>query len=134
MYMPPFTWITWPVMYDAQGEARNRTAFATSSGVPSLPMGICFASSCPDILGQGLGHGRVDETRGNGIGRDAAVRVFPGNGLGKADETGLGSHIIRLAGIAHGADDRGDIDDRAAPLLGHILERRLRAEERSLSG
>ena len=40
--IPPLTDITCPVMYDASSEQRNRTTFATSSGLPILPMGMMF--------------------------------------------------------------------------------------------
>src|SRR5216683_1777465 len=40
MYMPPFTLNTSPVMYDAASLARNATALATSSAVPSRASGI----------------------------------------------------------------------------------------------
>ena len=33
MYSPPLTWMTWPVMYPAPSEARNRTTAATSLAV-----------------------------------------------------------------------------------------------------
>src|SRR6185437_1878791 len=39
---PPSTNSVAPVMYDADSEARNSTAWATSSGLPPLPSGICF--------------------------------------------------------------------------------------------
>jgi hypothetical protein len=40
MYIPPLTLMIVPVMKDARGSARNRTAMATSSGLPSRPMGV----------------------------------------------------------------------------------------------
>jgi hypothetical protein len=38
---PPFMSMTSPVMKPASGDARNKTACATSSGVQNLPTGIC---------------------------------------------------------------------------------------------
>src|ERR1700738_920581 len=47
MHMPPFTCSVVPVIYPACGEARNATACATSSGLPSRPSGICaFSAVC----------------------------------------------------------------------------------------
>lgn len=46
--MPPFTEIICPVIYDDLSSAKNETAFATSSGVPSRITGI---SSRKDIYG-----------------------------------------------------------------------------------
>src|ERR1051326_5870773 len=39
---PPVTGSVWPVMYDASSEARNSTAFATSTGNPRRPSGVIF--------------------------------------------------------------------------------------------
>ncbi len=44
--MPPFTFSTWPVIYDASSDAKNATAPASSSGVPTRPNGICFTAFC----------------------------------------------------------------------------------------
>src|SRR5919202_6460362 len=38
--LPPSTTSDAPVMYDAPSDARNATAFATSSGVPGRPRGV----------------------------------------------------------------------------------------------
>jgi hypothetical protein len=38
--LPPSTTSSWPVTYDAPGDARNATAAATSSGVPDRPTGV----------------------------------------------------------------------------------------------
>ena len=42
--MPPFTEIICPVIYDDLSSAKNETAFATSSGVPSRITGISSRS------------------------------------------------------------------------------------------
>ena len=39
-YIPPSTWMIWPVMYDASSDARKATVFATCSGFPNVPAGI----------------------------------------------------------------------------------------------
>src|SRR2546425_1734664 len=41
--MPPSTWITTPVTYEAFSEARKTTTFANSSGVPMRPSGTSMA-------------------------------------------------------------------------------------------
>ena len=42
---PPFTWMSWPVTYEASREARNATTAATSSGSPMRPSGTFRAKS-----------------------------------------------------------------------------------------
>ena len=58
--IPPLTEITWPVMYEASSEQRNRTTFATSSGFPILPMGMMFLIIS---IGRVLDHVGLDEAR-----------------------------------------------------------------------
>ena len=51
-----------------------------------------------------LGHVGLDETGSNRVHRDATGRHFTGQRLGEADQTCLGSSIVDLTGVAHGAD------------------------------
>lgn len=41
MYMPPLTWIVWPVIYFALSDAKNATVFAISVSSPNRDSGIC---------------------------------------------------------------------------------------------
>ena len=60
--------MAWPVMYAALSDARNAIRFATSSGVPILPRGVCLlqvsrnsagnrSSGTVSLSGSGLGSG-----------------------------------------------------------------------------
>ena len=53
----------------------------------------------------------VDESRGDGVHRDAAARELPREAFGEADEPRLARRVVRLPGIADEPDDAGDIDD-----------------------
>src|SRR5206468_7512963 len=44
--IPPLTFSTCPVIYEASSDARKLTALATSSVLPTLPSGIIFTAVC----------------------------------------------------------------------------------------
>ena len=75
-----------------------------------------------DLLVQHGGHVGFDETRGDDIGGDAAAGDFAGDAFCHSDEAGLAGGVVRLAGEAHEAADRADVDDAAGALLDHGAE------------
>ncbi len=114
---PPLTRKTCPVMYAAPGPARNATAAATSSGVPTRASGIAFSSSARRASGKlGRGHVGLDVAGRDRVDGDAARGVLARQRLGQADDAGLGRDVRRLPGRAHLADHRGDVDDPARVL------------------
>src|SRR5262245_53906895 len=78
----------------------------------------------------GAGHVRIDHPRCNHVDRDAARSHFPGQRLGKPDETGFRRGIVGLARVAHLPYDRTHRDDPSAVLLQHRAHRGLREHER----
>ena len=71
-----------------------------------------------DLAGVLLGGGeaRLDEAEGDGIAVDLELTPLLGDGLGQAGHPGLGGGVVGLAGVAHRARDRGDVDDLAEDL------------------
>ena len=63
-------------------------------------------------------HSGVDDPRGHAVHRDAGGPQLPCQGLGKADDAGLGGGVGRLAGGPRPAPHGGDGDD-APGLPGH---------------
>src|SRR5712692_4516099 len=84
-----------------------------------------------DLLRQRIGHRRGDEARRNGIDGDVARGHFDGDGLGQPNQSGLGRHIVRLAGVAGLRNHRGDVNDPARAPPQHRSERLLQAEVRA---
>ena len=70
-----------------------------------------------------LGHVGLDEAGRDSIDGDPTRGQLARQGAGHADEARLGRDVANLAGVAHLADDRGEIDD-AARLFG--LEQKAR--------
>src|SRR5690606_25134207 len=62
---------------------------------------------------QVAGHVGVDEARGNHVHGHAAAADLLGQRLAEGDDAGLGRGVVGLAGVAGGADHRGDVDDAA---------------------
>jgi hypothetical protein len=60
---------------------------------------------------------------------DVEARELLGGGLREADDAGLGRSVVRLAEVAHLADDRGHVDDAAAAALDEVREGGVRAVE-----
>src|SRR3954462_10448277 len=70
-------------------------------------------------LGERLGHRGLDVARSHHVGRDVAAAQLAGQRLGEADQPRLGGRVVRLAGVAHHAHHRGDVDDPPPPALHH---------------
>src|SRR6201991_1867173 len=70
-------------------------------------------------LGQHVGHVGLDETRRDAVDRDVAAAQLARQRARHARDAGLGRGVVGLAGIAAGADDRGDVDDAPEALLHH---------------
>src|SRR5215469_3770160 len=120
-------------MYDASSEARNSTAFATSSTRPSRPSGTCSS-----ILARTAGSAVRPEVRIGGISPGCTeltrilcrpcctaptlviVRIAPFDALGGVD-----------AALPGDTGDRRDIDDRATANLAHLGDRVLHPEKRA---
>src|SRR6185312_9441205 len=79
-----------------------------------------------------MGHGRVDETGRHRIHRDVTAGIFAPDGFCKADDGCLRGRVIGLPRVPDHPDDRSDVDDATIPLLGHWLQDRFRAVERTV--
>jgi hypothetical protein len=82
-----------------------------SSTVPRLPRGDLLLNGGALLVVEGGGHVGADESRGHGVGRHFASGELTREALGESDEAGLAGGVVRLAGIAHEADDAGHVDD-----------------------
>ena len=72
-----------------------------------------------EVFGEFFDHAGEDVARGEGVGGDVSSGDFLGDGLGQADEGGLGGGVVGLAGVAGDAHDGGHVDDAAASLADH---------------
>src|SRR5665213_3274684 len=88
--------------------------------------GYAGRQSRPLLIVKGLGHVRVDESRGNRIDGNAAGGDFLSQRLGEAQYPGLGCRVVDLAGIARHPDDGCNVDDPAAALFHHAPQYRFR--------
>jgi hypothetical protein len=66
---------------------------------------------CLDLGAKLSGHVRCDEPGGDGVAVDLAASILTCDGFGEADDTGLSSGVVGLAGVACDAHDGGDVDD-----------------------
>ena len=73
-----------------------------------------------DALGGGGGHVGDDEAGGDGVGGDAELAEFDGEGLGEALQTGLGRRVVDLAAVAERRAG-GEVDDPAELGVDHVL-------------
>ena len=78
------------------------------------------------------GHFRFNEARGNGIASDVAAPEFEGHRLGETQDARLGGRVVRLAGVALHAHDRGDVDNGARTRFEHGAHHRLGQVEAAL--
>ena len=78
---------------------------------PKVPSGILAITASLTACGKFVGHVGGDESGGHGVAGDGAAGEFAGDGLGETDQAGLAGGVVRLAGVADQADDRGDVDD-----------------------
>ncbi len=60
---------------------------------------------------------RLDVAEGDRVDVDLELAPLLGQRLGQADDGGLAGAVVGLAGVAHRARDRGDVDDLAEDLL-----------------
>ena len=60
---------------------------------------------------QRVGHIGCDKSGRNAVDGNTAGTDFSGDGFAHSDRTGLGGSVVRLAGIAHHADDGGYVND-----------------------
>ena len=122
---------------------RNRTGPAASSGCAGRPSGmiidaiarICSGMPELDLLAGrsldllalllGLGEPGLDEAEGDRVDVDLERAPLLGERLRQADDAGLRRRVVGLAGVAHRARDRGDVDDLAEDLLA-LAQLRLR--------
>ena len=122
----------------AHGEQRKKTPPAASSGVAGRPerdqhRGHLRASargcrarsprrrsrSCsPSSLAGG--QARLDEAEGDRVHVDLELAPLLGERLRQADDAGLAGRVVGLAGVAHRARDRRDVDDLAEDLLAFL--------------
>src|SRR3989441_2406136 len=63
------------------------------------------------------GHIGLDQPRGHRVHQNRPVRQLARRRLRESDEPGLCRGVVHLAGVAHGAGGRRDIDDAATALL-----------------
>lgn len=80
-------------------------------------------------IGKGIGHGCLNETRGNCVHRDAAAGELAGKGFGETDEPGFGGGVVGLSGGSGLSYNRGDVDDAAPASFDHSRDNSLREEE-----
>ena len=69
-----------------------------------------------DVVGKDIGHLRLNEAGRNSVAADVAASKLLRSRLGKRNDAALRRRVVRLARIAHNANDGGDVDDRAAEL------------------
>src|SRR5205823_5084781 len=113
----PSTTSSVPVMYEASSEARNSTAWATSSTRPARFIGTALI-----ILSRHTGSAEVFELRMGGImpgvhgvHADTVLGVLDGGGLGHDPHGALRGVVGHVhTGLADEAGDGRDVDDGAA--------------------
>lgn len=106
-----------------QLDPRKITALATSSGVPPRFSGMASRRNCltvsslrTPVISVSMKSGAIALQRGAGYPNSRATD-------GEADYPGLGSGIIRLAGISLYAYDARNIDNAALLLLKQLTDR-----------
>ena len=125
---------TWPWTKFDHGEHRKNTPPAASSGVPGPaerdqhrghPAQLVRDAEL-DLLAADLhrvrvvlggGQARLDVAEGDGVDVDLELAPLLGERLRQADDRRLARRVVRLAGIAHRARDRRDVDDLAEHLV-----------------
>ena len=137
---PPSTGRAAPVMKFASSEARKSAALATSQAVPMRPRkgtrALRAATTSARLLAHARAgvdrHGRVHQSRQDGVGANAVFGVLDGQLLGEGDHRRLG-RLVGDEGVVLPGGDRGDVDDDAGALLAHdrqhVLARHHRAAQ-----
>ena len=95
---PPSTNNSIPVIKLLSSDARNVTAFATSSGLPILPSvmvlrSLFFTCSPPPLGTKPLGHRCVYRTRTDGVDADHALLQIDSPGTREGSDGGLGCAV-----------------------------------------
>ena len=125
---------TWPWTKLAHGEHRKKDAARRLLGGARAADGDerrrhaahLLGDAELDLLAADLGHvgvvlGRrqagLDPAEGDRVDVDLELTPLLGQRLGQADDAGLAGRVVGLAGVAHRAADRGDVDDLAEDLL-----------------
>ena len=118
--MPPSTYSVVPVTYPASSEAR-----IPHGGGDFLRRALTAGRDRLDDLvrGQVSRHVGGDEARGDRVDGHAAPRDLGGDGLGHADQAGLGRGVVGLPGVRARSDDRGDVDHAPVTGLDHRAQR-----------
>ena len=65
---------------------------------------------------------------GDGVAGNVAGANFSGDSHGEADQSGFRCGVVGLSGLAHLAEDAGDVDDASPALFEHGADHRLNAE------
>ena len=113
-----------PVENSAPAEARNRTAWATSSGFATRPSGLWHRTASPAGSFEDCArHIRFDESWGYGTDKDAEGCQLLGKGLGERVKAGFAGAIGRAAGFSAKGTARTDIHDSSTAGLTHMLHR-----------
>ncbi len=86
----------------------------------------------PRLLVELVGHVGLHVPRRHHVDCHVAAAELLGEALREADDAGFGGGVVRLARVARGAHDGGNVDDRAALLAHHGHVRRLAEVERAL--
>ncbi len=119
MNMPPLTCSSWPG--DVAGPRRGQEGHRMGDvGRLAEAAQRDLRQQRPSLLfGQRGGHVGVDEAGRHAVDGDAAAAEFARQRARHAGHAGLGGRVVGLAGVAGGADHRGDVDDAAVALLHH---------------
>src|SRR6266513_412006 len=87
---------------------------------------------CPRVADDAARELRIDEPRGHGVHQHVAGGQLLGDGLGEADQAGLGRGVVRLPFVPVDAHYARDVDDPPPAPLDHAPGRVLGHEERAL--
>ena len=125
---PPSTVITLPVMKLPASDASSSSAPSRCSGWPMRRCGNALDQLlAARRLPEGAVHLGLDIAGADRVDADAVARPFHGERARQMDEPGLRRVVGRHLADRAQAQDRGDVDDAARPLVGHpALGRALR--------
>src|SRR6266480_3895570 len=92
----------------------------------------CRQQGRPRVAVDGTGELRIDESGCHGVHQHVARGQLLGDGLGEADQAGLGRGVVGLPFVAVDAYHARDVDDPSPAALDHPASRVLGHEERAL--
>ena len=95
MYKPPFMCNVWPVMYAAASEARNKTGFTISIGMPRRGRGKREVQCGFLRRGHQIQHGRVHHTRRHHVDANTFWTDFQRQRPGKCFDSSFGCGVMR---------------------------------------